>query len=390
MPLFGGGSQKVSTSPYVGFQPFLFNVLGQAQQTLGGPAPGAYGGERVAPLDPYQQAAVNLQANRALQGSPLTAQAQQTVGQLAQGGASPTSPFLTGTMYDPFAGAGRALPSAYADIARAGAPDPSLGLLGQTAGGAFVGANPYLDATYRRAAEQLTDVYGSQTLPNIQAQFSRAGRTGSPAYASSLDLASRGLERGLSDLGTGIYGEAYAQERANQLAAQQALGSQWLQGLAGQRAATGALGQIGQAGLGGQLAAAGDLGGLWSGEQARRLQAAQVAPTLAREDYFDIGQLGGAGSILQTQRQRELDAQKQAFEEAAFGPGSQRAQLQNYANIVGGLTSGYPTTTSPGTSPVGQGISGALGGLTAGSALGFTNPWALGGLALGGGLLGLF
>ena len=392
MDFGGGGGQTVKSTPWIGGQPYLFNVLNRATGLYGRTPPGAYSGERVAELNPYQTGAIDWQAERAMAGNPLTDAAQQAVLGQAGGVPNPTYDFLSGTMMNPYAGSGQALPAAYGDIARAGMPNPAMGMLGQTASGAYVGANPYLDASYNRAAERLTDVYRSQTLPNLQAQATRAGglgAIGSPGYQEAMDLTSRGLERGLADLGTGIYGGAYGQERANQLAAQQALGSQYLAGLSGQRAATGQLGQLGGMGLGQQLGAAGQLGGQFQADLARQLQASQIAPSLAREDYFDIGQLGSAGGLLQQQRQRELDAQRQAWEDANFGPGSPSGWLQNYANIV------YPgvgmggQVTQPGASPAGGILAGGLGGLAAASAFGLpmSSPWTIG-LGLGGGILG--
>lgn len=385
----GGGSQDIKVEPWGASQRYLGDILRQSQGLYQQGSPGAYPGPMVAPFNPWQTAALDWQAQRAATGSPLTDIAQQAVAGQAAGVPNPTYDFLGQAMTNPFAGAGAALPFAYQNIAQAQGPNPAMGLLGQTASGEYIGANPYLDAAYNRAAGRLTDVYENRTMPNMAAMFSRAGGLGGSAHALQQGLADEALAEGLADLGTGIYGGAYGQERANQLAAQQALGGQYLAGLGAQQAATGQLGGLGQAGLSGQMAAAGGLGGQFQADLARQLQASQLAPSLAREDYFDIGQLGQAGALGQGQMQRELDAERQRWQEAMYGPGSPQAWLDQYAGRVVPI-SGLGSTSQQqngGISPAAGMMAGGLGGLAAGSALGLSNPWMIG-LGLGGGLLG--
>lgn len=67
--------------------------------------------------------------------------------------------------------------------------------------GDYLNANPWLDATYQKAANQV--------LPGIEGYFSRAGRTGSASAADALSNAA-------SKLATDIYGGNYARERGFQ------------------------------------------------------------------------------------------------------------------------------------------------------------------------------
>jgi hypothetical protein len=105
------------------------------------------GGNNIAPLSPETQESWDLGAARARGGSPVTGAAQDLATKTLQGG--------------------------------------------------FMGANPYLDATFDRAA--------LQTQNQLASQFGGAGRNVE---------ASEGLRsQQLNDLATGIYGGAYDSER---------------------------------------------------------------------------------------------------------------------------------------------------------------------------------
>lgn len=76
----------------------------------------------------------------------------------------------------------------------------------QTINGGFLGANPYLDQTFNRAA--------LQTQNQLSSQFAGSGRNQQAAMGLRSDQ--------LNDLATGIYGGAYDSERNRQ---QQAIGN---------------------------------------------------------------------------------------------------------------------------------------------------------------------
>jgi hypothetical protein len=80
--------------------------------------------------------------------------------------------------------------------------------LTDTAAGKFLNSNQYLDQMFSSASRPVVD--------QIQAQFSKAGRVGS---AANQDV----LGRTLSEMSGNIYGQNYAQERANQLQASNAI-----------------------------------------------------------------------------------------------------------------------------------------------------------------------
>jgi len=86
--------------------------------------------------------------------------------------------------------------------------NPEMDYLRPTASGDFLNKNPYIDAMYDQAA-------GRVGAP-IDSRFTAAGRYGSGAHQGVLGQT-------FGDLATNIYGQNYAQERQNMLAAGQSL-----------------------------------------------------------------------------------------------------------------------------------------------------------------------
>ena len=183
------------------------------------------------------------------------------LGGLAQGGGNPNliggAPDLTGTsgfnrntaMSNPFAGrqadltgtsgfnrntamsnpfAGRQAnmggldPFSSPHSSLSGGPATHPGLE-HTAGGAYLGRNPFLDAQFSRAADAVTNRFDRSILPGVNATFGSAGRTGSGIHQQSVLNRAEGLRNDLSGLAASIYGPAYESERGRQLSASGAL-----------------------------------------------------------------------------------------------------------------------------------------------------------------------
>jgi hypothetical protein len=123
------------------------------------------------------------------------------------------------------------------------------------------------------------------------------------------------------------------------------------------------LGQA-QAGLAGQRAG---LAGQQLGQAQFQTGLASLVPGLQRAD---VGQLGALGAIDRSLSQAQLDADRQARQQAAFMP---QQQLDRYAAQVTGLMGGYPGGTRqefiPQPTPLQSalGIATTLGGLYLGS-----------------------
>jgi hypothetical protein len=86
--LFGGGgggtapagntTTTQTTNPWSGQQPYLTDVFSRAQNLYDNYSPQYFTGSTVAPLDPLQSQAIDLEAQRGLAGSPVQSAAAQT------------------------------------------------------------------------------------------------------------------------------------------------------------------------------------------------------------------------------------------------------------------------------------------------------------------------
>lgn len=251
---------------------------GRALYETGGPQ--YYGGNTVVPFSEQTENALGRTEQRALQGSP--------VNQAAQGYATRT---LNSAPTSQFGGA----------------------------------SNPYLDATFNKAADSVQQRLGTQ--------FAGSGRNIEASRAVNADE--------LNNLATGLYGGAYESER-NRMA----------QDLSQQRAH-----QFGVAGL---------------------------APTLANQDYVDLNALQGVGGQVEDLTGRLMEDQAARWD---FSQNAPQHNLDNYiARITGGYPGGTQTNTTP---TYRNRTSGAAGGAMAGAQMGSAfGPWGTAIGAIGGGLLG--
>jgi hypothetical protein len=273
----GGGSTQTiqKADPWIGAQPYLHDIMGQAQNAYSRSQGNTYyPGSTVVPFSPETQAGLGAITARATQGSPLTAAAQN-----------------------------QNLASMRGD---------------------------YLDPTQNPAYGGLMQDVRNQ----VNSQFGAAGRTGSGAHTGA-------LTREMMDSA----GRLYQQERTNQL------------------------------------------------------NATQLAPTLAGQDYVDAQALLGVGAQREGLGQQYVGDQMARWDYAQQQPWQ---NLQNYSGLVSGMggMGGTSSTTQPGGgyNPIGGAMGGALaggslfgaGGPLAG-AMGITGPWGAGigaGLGLLGGLFG--
>lgn len=145
------GTQTTKTEPPAYQLPYLQEGLGYARGLFAEGGPKQYGGNTVVPFAPQTEAALSGIEQRATQGSPLT-----------QAGQGYTQDVLSGKYLDK--------------------------------------GNPYLDATYKRAADQ--------SYNTLTSQFARSGRNVEAAAPLQAEM--------LTDLATKIYGGAYESERDRQ------------------------------------------------------------------------------------------------------------------------------------------------------------------------------
>jgi hypothetical protein len=261
----GSTTTTTKSEPWSGQQPFLTTGFQSIKNTYVDPAtgnvsganlPAYYPGQTIATDSPETQAALEARTGRALYGSPLTSAAQ--------------------------------------------------GELTKTLRGDYLNANPYLDATYNRAARNVTQNYNEVVNPSIDSAFTKGGRFGSGAYAAARNQSDRTLGSSLGDLATGIYGQNYANERQNQVQ--------------------------------GQL----------------------YAPDLANQDYYDIDQLSSVGDYRTNLAQQQINADRQKYD---YNANKDQIALQQYMDLIQGNYGGTQTQNNPYyRNSTGE----ALGGITQG------------------------
>jgi hypothetical protein len=413
----GGGrgpSQVQRIEPPEFQQPFLQRGFEAALQNFNTPRQ-FFPGATYVPFSQQTEQALGLQQQRALEGSPLVGAAQQRAQNILEGQAGGNvDPQQFRVDISPANIRGLAGQENIPTLQGAqssflgqltGLPEATQTALTQTAQGQNLTNNPFLDETFNRAQRNVTETFNREVLPALSAQFSLAGRTGSGAQADVQSRAAGQVSDTLGDLANQIYGGNFQRERDRQLAAAGQLGSlsQAQQGLGLQAAGQGAnlfnqaLGRdIQRRGLESQniLGARGqdlqaqiasqrnELQASLANQQnqlAQQQQAFGATLPLARDDFFNIGQLGNVGAQVEGLGQRALDDQIRRFN---FGQTERDDALQRYLSaITGNFGSTSTQQTNPGS---GARFSSALGG----AATGFGIGGPIGGLI--GGLGGLF
>lgn len=318
-----GGSSTPSrttttTEPPKFIQPFLQEGAQLAQQSYRGGGPEYFPGSTVVPFSDQTRQALDLTQQRALQGNPGVDAAQGYVQNTL--GTDPSSQFTNAQ--NPFASQTRE----------------------------FAGAtNPYLDATFNRAADNVQQ--------RLQSSFAGSGRNIGAARAPAA------LE--LNDLANTIYGGAYESDRnrsLSELQQQRGIGAQGFESAQGR--------------------------GLDDIQQQRGLQltAAQLAPGLANTDYQDLAALEGVGGRYEDLAGQQLDDQINRFN---FQQNAPQMNLDRYLQRIQGA---FPGQSASAVSPTSRNRgAGALGGAATGATLGAAGgPVGIGIGALAGGLLGAF
>lgn len=168
----GGGSSQNTTKtiaePPAETRPYLAPYLSRASELANAPY-NEYAGQQVAGLNADQTQAFDMVRQRATDGSPVTANANWNAANT-----------LGGQYLDP-------------------------------------ASNPWLSKTYNAAASDMARNFSNSVVPGINSSFSLNGRYGSNAHREAFGDAARTLNSGLTNLGTQIYGQNYANERGNQL-----------------------------------------------------------------------------------------------------------------------------------------------------------------------------
>ena len=418
MPSGGGGSGGTQTvtqrnDPWDAQKPYLQTGFQRAQQWLDSNQPNLYPGSRVTAFTPLQERTQRDIVARADAGSNILRAGQNAVQDISTNGIQDLARTIDGTYLnkDPsrqnlgrmaggdFTGTGHgntlntAATGGFNNLAGGNTlsaaaqgaylnANPANALQMQTAMGGFLGSNPYTDAQFNRAARGLTRNFAEGVMPGVDSAFSRGGRFASGLHANAADAATEQFGRSLADLGTGIYGGAYGQERGLMQNAAQNIGTNFANERALQQgAASGLLGsQLGTAQqmVADQLAGNQQVQSAYDAERNRmnqaaiadaqaRMQAAGMAPTMAMADYNDLAQKMNIGDIRQGQEQARLADDLARWD---FMQNKDVNKLGQYMGLIGGGYGSTQTTQQPIYNNRASGIlGGGIGGYTLGNAL---------------------
>lgn len=294
----GGSEQKTEIDPE--FKPFMKFGLEEAKKLYQG-MPAAPSTLAVSPSAATLQA-MSAAEQRALTGSPLTGQAQNVLAQ-QMGYTSPYAGKIEAMgmgAYDPSAGFYRSMME--------GQPESEAARLTRsTAGGAYLsGASPYLQGALSQANRLAGEAFG-ESMKDLQAKAAAAGRYGSGAMAQQTARSQDVLARALAEQNQQAFLQNYQLERQAQEAAMGRLGGLEQQAIANRFAGAGGLTAGEQANLRTRLGALGAASDITSADLARQAQAAQLAPSMAAQDYADIQKLLQVGQGRESYEQQGIE-----------------------------------------------------------------------------------
>lgn len=287
----GGTTQQTSQNkdPWAPSIPYLTDIMGQGSQLYNSNTGGqTWGGPLVAPQAPQTQLGINSLTSTAQSQMPNAGQP------LAYGQNTIANNGLTPAYSAPM--------STYANVtSNAQQPTSSATNLSGMASGADAGQNPYLMSMLQDNA----NVIGNR----VASQMSGAGRYGSAGMGNA-------VARGITAANAPILSGAYENDRNRMLSANGQIDASNI--AAGNQ-------QMG--------AAAGQTGILNAGQQ-NAAQWASMIPQLTQASYAPGNQMMALGDYQNAYQQKNIDAQRQLFEQQQAMPWT---QLNRYSGAVSGL-----------------------------------------------------
>jgi len=294
----GGGGQSSETKISEEFKPFITFALEEAKKKYQA-MPEVPETLAVGPSSATQQA-MAMAERRALAGSPLVRQAQDVTMRMM----SDRSPYEAGYQeaigrYNQMYGQAYTDPSAafYTSLRGGGFQNEAMPGLRTTAGGAYLGANPYLEGALAQSNRLSTEAL-QEGLRGIESRAAQAGRYGSGAEAQAIGRATDAAARAVQEANQQAYLQNYMTERGLQEAALARLGGMSQQDIMNRMAGAQQLTTSGQQEFANRLAALQGTQSALSGAQgiyqqniANQMAAAQMAPGMAAQDYADIQKL---------------------------------------------------------------------------------------------------
>lgn len=204
--------------------------------------------------------------------------------------------------------------------------------LDDTARGAYLNANPYLDKMVDASTRDINRNFSTNVLPGVASQFALGGRYGSGAQQGVLGTVSNDYTNKISDVVTGIRGNAYNMER----------------GLMEQALARGEAAQ--------QNAITRERGYQTQAQMALPQMAQGLDQYLRGRDISNIGLLSQVGAARTAREQANINADVERFN---YGQNLPLTKLQALSQLLQGFGGGTQTNSSSG-SPLSNAMGGAM------------------------------
>ena len=312
-----GGKEK--TEPWGAQKPYLIEAFKRAEDLYQHNKPQYYGGSTIAEQSDPTKMAMQGIMQRASRPSDTLMAGQRGITDTASGRYLESDPGY----------------STYSTIAGGG--DPISQMLMKTASGSYLDSdsdtNPYLDAMYNKAAEQVNQNYLTRIKPNVDSVFARSGRYGSGAHQTAEDMAEENLLQATGDLATNMYGRAYETD-AERRARNYNLERDRMMGAA--------------RGLGDyRLAGARGMSGAYGSERDRMLRSASITPQMEAAGYYGYDRLADVGRREDKYLQDLLNADIDRFD---FEQNAPHMAFDRYLKAIQG---DYGGTTSSRKSGIG-------------------------------------
>lgn len=222
----------------------------------------------------------------------------------------------------------------------ASSSNPAMAYLQQTASGANVGKNPYLDQMVSNQQNQIADKLKNITNPGIDSQAAAMGRMGSGAYARQRNTAESTAANEMAKVATDLYGNQYNQDVQNQMSAAGQYGNFANQDVANRMNANQALSQTDSQQQQQRLAGTSLYGDLANSQQTQRLNAANSLSSANDSQHnANLAANQNYASILDSQQAARQNAtnSNRDFQMAGANLASNNYQ-NNIANMLGANT----------------------------------------------------
>lgn len=177
--------------------------------------------------------------------------------------------------------------------------NPAMQYLQQTASGAQIGKNPYLEQSISNAQDSIAQKLQNVTNPAISSQAASMGRMGSGAFASQINNAQTAAANEMAKVSTDAYQQQYNADVASQQNAANMYGNFANQDTANRLNANQALSNTSNAQQGQRIAGTQLYGNLNDAQQSQRLNGTQL--------------YGNLNDAQQTQRYNASNAANQQF-----------------------------------------------------------------------------